>query len=307
MLILRIRIPRRITAPALVIAALAGIGGIAYAFDGPPGGPVSHSRPSEVVSRHTVPPLRGASLIALHVRVLHHAVVVGQGSRYRLHIIRSCELTHECGLPRQAARVWLHVVQSLPLGLTATFGRRTTRSLTAALTVRTSAATRPGTYRLRLRARLRLRRHGGNGNHLRRARITVTLTVTAAPGRAIAIAGSPTGPLMPGSVVPLDLLLTNTRDSRLVVTGLSVRIQGLSAPRADAAHPCTTADLAISQFSGSYGFALAPSRTRSLAELGVAPDQWPALSMLARPVNQDGCQGATISLAYGATMTGASK
>jgi len=135
----------------------------------------------------------------------------------------------------------------------------------------------------------------------------VTLTVTAATRGAVTIAGSPAHPLLPGAVVPLDLVLTNRRGSELVVTGVSVTIQRLSAPRADAAHPCTTADFTISQFSGSYGFALAPSSTQSLAELGVAPDQWPALSMLDRLVDQDGCQGATISLAYGATVTGGSK
>jgi hypothetical protein len=295
-----IRFSTRAGACALAVATLAGLGGVAYAVDAPQG----HSRPTKAAARQPVLAPRGASLIALSVRVSHHGVVAGGDSRYRLHIVRACRPIQVCGYRhhRQATRVWLHVVGPMPPGLTATFGQRATRLLAAALTVRTSAATAPGTYRLHLRASLR-----GTRNPLRRTWITVTLTVTAASQDAVTIAGSPARPLLPGAVVPIDLLLRNAHDSRLVVAGMSVRIQRLSAPNADAAHPCTTADFAVSQFSGAYGFALEPSSTRSLAELGIAPDQWPALAMLDRPVNQDGCQGATISLAYGATVTGGSK
>jgi hypothetical protein len=295
-----IRFSARAGACALAVATLAGLGGVAYALEAPQ----SHSRPTKAAARQPVPAPRGASFIALSVRVSHHGVVAGGDSRYRLHIVRACRPIQLCGYRhhRQATRVWLHVVGPMPPGLTATFGQRATRLLAAALTVRTSTATAPGTYRLRLRAGLR-----GTRDPLRRTWITVTLTVTAAPQDAVTIAGSPARPLLPGAVVPIDLVLTNARGSRLVVTGVNVTIQRLNAPRADAAHPCTTADFTISQFSGSYGFALAPSSTRSLADLGIAPDHWPALSMLDRPVNQDGCQGATISLAYGATATGASR
>jgi hypothetical protein len=293
-----IRFSTRVVACAVALAVLAGLGGVAYALN------ASHGPSRHSAAWHKVVAPREASLIALSVLVSHHVVVAGGDSRYRLHIVRACQPIQVCGqrYQRQAARVWLHVVRPLPPGLTATFGRRATRLLATALTVHTSAATAPGTYRLHLRAGLR-----GTGDHLRRAWITVTLTVTAAQQDAVTIAGSPARRLMPGAVVPIDLLLTNAHASRLVVASMSARIQGLSAPNADAAHPCTTADFAVSQFSGSYGFALAPSSTRSLAELGIAPDQWPAVTMLDRPINQDGCRGATITLAYGATVTGGSQ
>ena len=39
---------------------------------------------------------------------------------------------------------------------------------------------------------------------------------------------------------------------------------------------------------------------RSLAELGVPSSQWPEVGVIDRPTDQDGCQGASLSLNYSA-------
>jgi hypothetical protein len=46
------------------------------------------------------------------------------------------------------------------------------------------------------------------------------------------------------------------------------------------------------------------SSTRTLAELGVPAAQWPQISIIDLPTNQDGCRTASVTLAYAGTATG---
>ena len=66
-------------------------------------------------------------------------------------------------------------------------------------------------------------------------------------------------------------------------------------------HAKTPRDSPIQQFAGAYPFKLAASRTRSLTDLGFPQSQWPQVGMVNRPVNQDGCKGATVTLKYTGT------
>lgn len=114
-----------------------------------------------------------------------------------------------------------------------------------------------------------------------------------------AITGSPAAPLEPGAPQPIDVLITNPNDLPLNVTSLSVSVQGIRAPQATPALPCSTSDFAVQPYSG--GALIVPaSSSRSLSELGVPSGQWPQVGIVDRPTNQDGCQGASLSLTYSA-------
>ena len=102
-------------------------------------------------------------------------------------------------------------------------------------------------------------------------------------------------------MAPLDLSLTNPNDSAMSVTDLRVRVQKVSAPNADAAHPCAAGDFAVAQGSSSRKITLAARATRTLSNLGLPRASWPHVGMLNRPANQDGCKGASLTLAYTAS------
>ncbi len=194
--------------------------------------------------------------------------------------------------PRDRRLVRLRVRDGVPQGATASFRRRKTRKSKSTLTIATGTA-RGGSYRLRIRAR----------SGKRRAKSAVNLVIRSTPPTAFAISGTLPGALIPGMATPLDLTLSNpgpaTRISRL-----DVDLYGVVAPQADASHPCTVDDFSVTQFSGSYGFTLPSSSTRTLGQLGFPSGQWPVVAMLNRPVNQDGCKGASLELSYIGASTG---
>ena len=59
----------------------------------------------------------------------------------------------------------------------------------------------------------------------------------------------------------------------------------------------------MQQYSGTFPLTVPASSTRSLAQLGVQPAFWPQVSIINRPTDQDGCQGATVTLAYSGSAT----
>jgi hypothetical protein len=157
---------------------------------------------------------------------------------------------------------------------------------------------RSGSYRIRLSAR----------SGKRRAKSAVNLVIeatrlTPTQPAAFTISGSLPGALIPGTATPLDLTLSNPGPSTRI-SSLGVAVRGVIAPQADATHPCTVDDFSVTQFSGTYGFTLPSSSTRSLSQLGFPAERWPVVAMLNRPVNQDGCKGASVDLSYTGTSTG---
>jgi hypothetical protein len=176
------------------------------------------------------------------------------------------------------------------------------RSSRATLTILTSADTPEGDYQLQLRAR------AGRGL---RATTTLNLVIESPPpagssqiDRSFAIGGELTEPLEPGHAAALDLVLTNSDPSPLSVLSLGVRIAAITAPRANADFPCTTDDFSVEQFSGAYPLMVPASSTQSLTDLGVPGAELPQVVMLNRPVNQNGCRGASLRFDFGGTGTG---
>lgn len=121
--------------------------------------------------------------------------------------------------------------------------------------------------------------------------------------RSFTIKGDAARLISPGVMAPLDLSLTNPNDVPMSVTGLLVTVQRVSAPNADAAHPCTVGDFTVNQVSRGLEMTVAARGTSALSSLGVARASLPAVGMLKRSVNQDGCKGASLTLGYAASGT----
>jgi hypothetical protein len=184
-------------------------------------------------------------------------------------------------------------VRGLPRQTRARISRRRPRGSSATLTVVTTARTPAGRYSLRLWA--------ASGEH----NTTLLLALTIKPGLSslpFTVAGTATG-LEPGVPQPLNLKLTNSNPLALTVTSLRVSVQTVDAPRATADHACALADFSVQQFAGLYPLTVPSSSTRTLADLGISSAQWPQVAILDRPLNQDGCQGATLRLSYSGSGT----
>lgn len=126
--------------------------------------------------------------------------------------------------------------------------------------------------------------------------------------------GWPTGPVRiegdvvkavsPGVKVPLDLKVTNTQDFDVSVTALTVAVRRVEAPNADDARSCSVDDFGVDQAHHELRISLAARATNTLSGLRIPPEMWPRIGMLDRPVNQDGCKGASLTLDYTASGTG---
>jgi len=256
-----------------------------------------------LTSDHTVAARVASRPLTLHSQTASRTVVAGSTARYRLRIGGHGRIVRPRGRGRLRlpVRVWLSATAPLPRGVTARFTPRATRGTTAVLTLRTRTSTRPGRHRVRLRARGHLGPAGRRS--LRRAYTFVTLVVTSPRRASFTIAGSTTGRLSPGRAAALDLSLTNSHRTALRLSRLDVRIAGVRAPAADSAHPCTTRDFSVIGLSGVRSVRLPGSRTRRLSALGVSAARLPHIVMADRPVNQDGCKGATLALRFAGTAT----
>jgi len=115
------------------------------------------------------------------------------------------------------------------------------------------------------------------------------------------IKGGLSRPISPGELAALDLTLDNTNDLDLVIDRITVTVVGIDAPQADADHPCSEADFEVRPFSGGVVLRLAGNTTDNLSGLDLPEENWPAVGMINRPVNQDGCKGASVTLRYEAS------
>lgn len=129
--------------------------------------------------------------------------------------------------------------------------------------------------------------------------------VAAQSAGSFTISGSANGPMAPGVVVPIDLRFDNPHPFALSITDVRVAVAGVSAIHADAQHPCSAEDFQVQQIASTAAIAVSADSSQSLSDLGFVSAQWPAVSMLNRPVNQDGCKGVSLTLAYTATAIAA--
>jgi hypothetical protein len=246
---------------------------------------------------------RKASRPTLALRAAPRSAQIAPGSSaaYRITIRRR----------HLVAIISLRITGGLPMGAHAQLAPGRTRGSHTTLTVSTGKRTRPGNYRLRVAALTgRLRRTIGLSLKVRAGGSTTpTPTTTSTPVAPAAqrlpftVSANLTG-LLPAQPKPLNLALTNPNSTALSVGSLTVSVQSVSAPHATATLPCTAGDFSVTQFSGAYPLAVPASATLRLSDLGIPSSQWPQVLIIDRPSNQDGCKGATVTLAYSGTATG---
>lgn len=196
--------------------------------------------------------------------------------------------------------VSLSVLGGLPGGATWSYAPNPTTGTSSTLQVAVPDTAADGTYTLNLVAS-----GTDDAGTTRYAYASVQLTITTS-GKAFSISGNAQGLLAPGTVAPLPLALTNPNKKALSVTNLTVTVQSVTRTAAaiSANRPCSTSDYQVRQYSGPYPLSIPGSSTLTLAQLGVASNQWPALTLLDRPINQDGCKGASVVLAYAGSGQG---
>jgi hypothetical protein len=116
-------------------------------------------------------------------------------------------------------------------------------------------------------------------------------------GTKVKVTGGAQEPLRPGMTTPIVLTAKNPNSHRVWMNRIRVRIAGIDAPYADAAHPCTTADFKVHQMPRRT-MSLPGRQSSDLRALGVPQELMPTLTMLYRPVNQDGCKNAQVRLSF---------
>ena len=117
-------------------------------------------------------------------------------------------------------------------------------------------------------------------------------------GHKVKVTGAAQGQLHPGTSAPIALTFQNPNKHKVKMKRVRVKISGVIAPNADAAHPCTAADYAIRQMPRKTVLKVRGKRTTTLATMRLPMESWPWLTMLNRPLNQDGCKGAEIRLKF---------
>jgi hypothetical protein len=121
-----------------------------------------------------------------------------------------------------------------------------------------------------------------------------TTTAPQQPEGGFDVSGDATSLLYPGGAAsPIELVFHNPGGSPLTVTGVTVSVDGTSAPR------CSADNFEIARQLSATPLVPAGS-TRSLSDLGVPTSQWPAIQMVASG-NQDACSTSTVNLSYSGT------
>ncbi|TAL41022.1 MAG: hypothetical protein EPN91_11730 [Salinibacterium sp.] len=121
------------------------------------------------------------------------------------------------------------------------------------------------------------------------------------PADSFTIKGNALKAIAPGYSVPLNLTITNTYQYPMEVTGLTVTVKEVIAPNSSASFPCTVDDFEITQVPEKTALTVAASKARSLDQLKLAASLWPQIGIRETAHNQDGCKGASLTLAYSAS------
>ncbi|MDR7161850.1 hypothetical protein [Arthrobacter sp. BE255] len=185
-------------------------------------------------------------------------------------------------------------VSGLPANTTAAFAPASVtpgsgKTATVVLTVATSATTPEGKSDLTIATAAGASQAAG---------VVVQLYVQSSK-KTFSISGNLGAPLTPGATIPLNLSFSNANNKSLALSSLSVSIAGITRTQAAVAAglPCTTADYVVTNYSGAYPLTV-PMGSKTLQSLNPDSAQWPKIAMLDTALNQDGCKGATLQLAY---------
>jgi hypothetical protein len=192
------------------------------------------------------------------------------------------------------------VLGGLPSGATATFTPNPTTGNSSTLQITTPATASDGSFTLYLVS------SGQNPSGTTQYAYASVGLVLSTSGKPFTISGNLSGALAPGLTRPLALSLVNPNKKLISITNLTVTVQSVTRTAYAIAHnqPCTAGDYAVAQYSGSYPLTVPGSSSASLSSLGVSTSAQPKVSMLNTALNQDGCKGATLALAYSGSGQG---
>lgn len=119
----------------------------------------------------------------------------------------------------------------------------------------------------------------------------------------VTISAVAAGDLAPAVAVPLNLAFDNPNEFPLALTDIRVSVVGIEAPRARPERPCTSADYVVRQLAGPAALTVDTRGETDLLRLELTPGEWPAITLVDRPVNQDGCKEASLTLSFQAVGT----
>lgn len=219
-------------------------------------------------------------------------VAAGSSAVYTLAITRS---------PGFTGAVSLAGYGNYPTGTAAVFTPNPATGTSSSLQVSTDASTTPtGTYTLYVVGSASV-----DGKVLYQyAQTQLVVSAPAPAGQPFTISGDLAGQLAPGvPAKPLNLVLSNPNKKSLSITGLTVVISQV-LQTSTAKGLCSVKDYSVTQYTGPYPLTMGSGTTKSLKDLGVGSDAWPKLQMLNTNVSQDGCKGATLTLAYSGSGQG---
>jgi hypothetical protein len=118
------------------------------------------------------------------------------------------------------------------------------------------------------------------------------------PVDTFTVSGNALEAIAPGFSVPLDLTISNTYEFPMEVTGLTVTVQNVNAPNSSDRRPCTAEDFEVTQLPRKTALTVDASASASLSDLGISRDLLPHIGIRESADNQDGCKGASLTLAY---------
>ena len=129
--------------------------------------------------------------------------------------------------------------------------------------------------------------------------------IASATAGGVTITGTSSTLFYPGTTVAVNLSFDNSSAADATVSGVTVTVRvATTNPGCDGAtnyaleNPDTPGGNTLT-FPSS--FVVPAGATKSLSQFGVPSADWPQITMLNLPVNQDACSGATFSVDYGYT------
>lgn len=128
--------------------------------------------------------------------------------------------------------------------------------------------------------------------------VLVVLLVVCPGDRSFTNAGSGEEPITPGVEASIDLEFGNPHPIPLEVSDVRVRVREVTAPNADDAPPCDVSDFTVVQVPRGAKISIPAGARRTLSGLGLGRPTWPGVALADRSVSPDGCQGASVVLAY---------
>jgi hypothetical protein len=117
-------------------------------------------------------------------------------------------------------------------------------------------------------------------------------------GATFGIDGNTTRTLLPGSTAPINVRISNPHFYPITVSNLTVRIASITPARKGAT--CSASNFTVRQ-GDRFSVSLPAFSMVTLNDISSSTSGWPSLHLTGvQSELDDGCQGATVNLAYSA-------